>query len=249
MEPTIQTKACGPFGGQIKANYPYNCWWVAALAEEVGDKPMGCWILDKPIVLYRKADRRIVALDNRCVHRWAPLSAGWVEGDNIVCGYHGFQYGESGACVKIPSQTAISDKVRVRSYPIREEGPLVWIWMGDAERAASAEAPPNFPWLTDPAGTGVHGSTPLEANYMMLKESVLDLTHFGFVHRNSIKGTDWDKPPKVEATATTVTYSNEFPDNKLSFIYGLPTGIGTDKPVYRKNWGSLFDSGGKCWRR
>jgi Rieske [2Fe-2S] domain len=69
VEPTVQAKGGGPFNGAIKANYPRNCWWVAALAEEVTDKPFGCWILDKPVVLYRKTDRRIVALDNRCVHR------------------------------------------------------------------------------------------------------------------------------------------------------------------------------------
>ena len=240
MESTVQFKNNGPFGGEVKPNYPRNCWWVAALSEEVTDKPLGCWILDMPVVLYRKRDGSVVGLDDRCVHRWAPLSAGWVEGDNIVCGYHGFQYCETGACVKIPTQKAVPAKARVRAYPILEQSPFIWIWMGDPDRLATSDPPPQFPWASDPSCTTVHGSTPLEANYMMLKENVLDLTHFGFVHRNSIKVTDWDKPPKVEVTQTTVTYINEFPDNPLSFIYGVPTGIGMEKPVYRKNWGSFL---------
>lgn len=240
MESTVNFSKNGPFGGPVKPNYPRNCWWLAALSEEVTDKPYGCWILDMPVVLYRKTDGTVVALDNRCVHRWAPLSAGWVEGDRIVCGYHGFQYAPDGACVKIPSQGAVPSKARVRAYRLTEQRPFIWIWMGDADRAATAEPPPSFPWASDPECTTIHGYTPLAANYMMLKENVLDLTHFGYVHRNSIQVTDWDKPPRVEATDKTVTFINEFPDSKLSFIYGVPTGIGMEKSVYRKNWGTFL---------
>src|SRR5690606_39678277 len=57
------------------ANYPRNLWWFAARSDEVGpDKPLGLWLLDEPVVLYRKSDGAVVALDNRCPHRWAPLS-------------------------------------------------------------------------------------------------------------------------------------------------------------------------------
>ena len=86
------------------------------------------WILDYPVVLYRKEDGGIVALDDRCPHRWAPLSKGWLEGDTIVCGYHGFRYGPTGRCVRVPTQSSVPAKALVRSYPILERGPLVWIW-------------------------------------------------------------------------------------------------------------------------
>ena len=98
----MNTHKAGPYGGPIAQNYPRDQWWVAATADEVTRTPLQRWILDYPVVLYRKEDGGIVALDDRCPHRWAPLSKGWLEGDNIVCGYHGFRYGPTGAVSEFP---------------------------------------------------------------------------------------------------------------------------------------------------
>ena len=73
-------------------NYPYNCWWVAALSSEVGRDLLGRWLLDTPVLLYRTEDGRAVAVENRCPHRAAPLSLGCLKGDNVQCGYHGFTF-------------------------------------------------------------------------------------------------------------------------------------------------------------
>lgn len=64
-------------------NYPKNCWWVAATSEEVDRKPLGRWLLNQPVVFYRKRDGQVVALEDRCPHRWAPLSAGKVVEDSL----------------------------------------------------------------------------------------------------------------------------------------------------------------------
>jgi phenylpropionate dioxygenase-like ring-hydroxylating dioxygenase large terminal subunit len=242
-QPDYSVRQPGPFGGPIQPNYPKNCWWVAARSSELADKPYACQLLDTPIVLYRRSsDRRVVALHDRCAHRWAPLSTGWLEGDRIVCGYHGFEYDDSGKCVRIPTQDAIPAKACVRSYPVLERHGLAWIWMGDPERAKHTEPASELEVLSDPEQTIVTGETPLAANYMMLKENVLDLTHFGYVHRNSIKVTDWTRPPRVEVGETSVTYIQEFPSAPLSFIYGIPTGIGMERAVYRKSWGRFVSA-------
>jgi phenylpropionate dioxygenase-like ring-hydroxylating dioxygenase large terminal subunit len=54
-------------------NYPRNCWWVAATGAEVGEAPLGRWLLDTPVVLFR-SHGVASALADRCIHRWAPLS-------------------------------------------------------------------------------------------------------------------------------------------------------------------------------
>jgi vanillate O-demethylase monooxygenase subunit len=82
--------------------YLNNSWYVGAWSSEVNRKPFQRFMLDKPLVFYRKENGEPVALDDRCCHRFAPLSAGWLDGDNIVCGYHGFTYAPSGTCVSIP---------------------------------------------------------------------------------------------------------------------------------------------------
>ena len=199
-------------------------------------------MLDTPVVLYRRSsDGQIVALHDRCAHRWAPLSAGWVEGDRIVCGYHGFEYESGGKCIRIPTQDSVPAKACVRAYPVIERYGMVWVWLGDAALADASEPPADLGFITDPSWTVVTGEMPLHANYMMLKENVLDLTHFGYVHRNTIKVMDWDRPPQVEVDETTVTFIQEFPSSPLVFVYAMPTGIGMERPVYRKNWGRYLN--------
>lgn len=242
QEPTgYSTRRPGPFGGPVQPNYPRNCWWPAARINDITDVPYGCQMLDTPVVLYRRtSDQIVVALHDRCAHRWAPLSAGSVKGDRIVCGYHGFEYEASGKCVRIPSQDSVPSKACVRPYPVIERYGMIWVWLGDPLRAESTELPSELAFIDNADWTVVTGETPLEANYMMLKENVLDLTHFAYVHPTTIQVMDWDRPPKVEIGETTVTYVQEFPSSPLVFIYGVPTGIGMERPVYRKNWGRFI---------
>ena len=59
-----------------------NAWYVAGWGHEItGDKPMARTLLNEPVVMYRKQDGGIVALEDRCCHRLAPLSIGRIEGD------------------------------------------------------------------------------------------------------------------------------------------------------------------------
>ncbi len=56
-------------------NYPLGAWWVAATAAEIGDAPVQRWLLGLPVVLYRGADGRVVALDDRCPPPLGPAVA------------------------------------------------------------------------------------------------------------------------------------------------------------------------------
>ncbi|MEU1166027.1 Rieske 2Fe-2S domain-containing protein, partial [Streptomyces sp. NPDC005921] len=85
-----------------------NQWYVAAYSEEVGRELLGRTILGEPLVFYRaEEDGAPVALSDRCVHRRYPLSESGLDGDRIVCGYHGFTYDRTGACVYVPGQKRI----------------------------------------------------------------------------------------------------------------------------------------------
>ncbi len=57
-------------------NYPFNCWWVAAISDEVSRDMLGRWLLDTPVLPYSREDGTAVALENRCPHRGAPLTLG-----------------------------------------------------------------------------------------------------------------------------------------------------------------------------
>ena len=84
-----------------------NAWYVAALAAEVNRTPLARRLLDVPVVLFRKLDGTAVALEDRCAHRSFPLSRSALEGDTVVCGYHGARYDCEGRCVQVPSQAMV----------------------------------------------------------------------------------------------------------------------------------------------
>ena len=66
---------------------------------------------------------------------------GKIAEDTLQCPYHGFRYGITGRCVRVPSQTAIIPELAVRSYPIVEKGGFIWLWPGAAEFARSRSRP------------------------------------------------------------------------------------------------------------
>jgi phenylpropionate dioxygenase-like ring-hydroxylating dioxygenase large terminal subunit len=85
-------------------DYLRNVWYMAGWADEiVGEAMLSRRLLGRPVLLFRRAaDGLVTALDDRCPHRFAPLSRGTRTGDQIICGYHGLQFDASGACVRNP---------------------------------------------------------------------------------------------------------------------------------------------------
>lgn len=220
-------------------NHPYRCWWVAALSQEVVRELLGRWLLDTPVLLYRREDGTVAALENRCPHRAAPLSAGRLQGDEVICGYHGFQFNARGICIRVPSQAHVPD-ARVRAFPVVESPPFVWVFLGNPDHLAGVPAPYSLEWASDPSFTVVSGRMDIAANCMLLKENVMDLTHFGYVHANSFGITDWTSPPRVEVEGDVVTYVQEFRDSPLAPVYAGATGVEVGKPFNRDNRGSFI---------
>ena len=81
-----------------------NAWYVVAWSEEVTNKPLGRSVLGRSVVMFRSPEGQAVVMDNRCAHRGFPLSEGRTTERGIQCGYHGFEYDQTGACVHVPGQ-------------------------------------------------------------------------------------------------------------------------------------------------
>ena len=88
----------------ISGTYLRNAWYVAAWSDDlVEGQLLARTILKEPIVLFRKSDGNVAALQDRCPHRFAPLHMGKVvDGDRVQCPYHGLEFNASGACVLNP---------------------------------------------------------------------------------------------------------------------------------------------------
>jgi len=166
-----------------------NCWYVAAWDIEVpAEGFLNRTLLNEPVLLYRDTQGRAVALENRCCHRGAPLHLGRKEGDCVRCLYHGLKFDPSGACVEIPGQERIPDKVRVRHYTVVERDRLVWIWMGEPERADPAQIV-DYHWHDHPEWRMKPGYIHYQAGYEWVVDNLLDFTHLAWVHPNTL-GTD-----------------------------------------------------------
>ncbi|NMN93776.1 Rieske 2Fe-2S domain-containing protein [Antrihabitans stalactiti] len=192
----------------MRANYPFNCWYVAATSDEVSDGLFTRRLLGKHVLLYRRASGELVAMEDRCVHRPHPLSTGRRDGDRVSCGYHGFTYDPDGTLVVVPSQENVPPGARVRTYPVREQAPFIWVWLGEPG-AADLRQPPKLPWLgTGDWASSIHKAE-IKANYLLLHEHYLDLTNVFHMHPEAVP-PDLHRLPaldEVEVSERSVSYS------------------------------------------
>ncbi len=166
----------------------YDHWYVAGLTEEFDRKPKAKTLLERSIVFYRTEAGELVALQNRCLHRSFPLAEGFLEGDELVCGYHGVRYDASGQVLRVPCQSRFQNR-SLKKYEVRENGPFVFIWMGDGEPDESRY--PDLPFLSDTDNYRTFlDATDMQGSYLFMQENLNDLTHFAYLHRNSFNVDD-----------------------------------------------------------
>jgi vanillate O-demethylase monooxygenase subunit len=180
---------------QADSHTPFirNAWYVIAQSGEVTRTPIARTALGTSIVLFRTQGGAVVALANRCCHRSFPLVHGTVDGDTIVCGYHGLRYDTTGKCIEIPMQKSVPASLRVRAFRTAEKGPFVWIWMGDEN--AAADGPPHQEWLDHPEWAVRVGYLYVKGSYVHLHENLLDLSHLSFLHARTFGTPEYARTP------------------------------------------------------
>lgn len=170
----------------MSTDYVLDLWYMAAWQEEVDNADtLARTFLDRQWLMFRKSDGTYAMVRDRCPHRFAPLSRGKRVGDRIVCGYHGLQFDASGTCVHNPFSDLIPPNAVVESWPIVARHGILWFWPGDAD-AADASTIPDFAFLDDPQPM-VRNHTIMDANYEILTDNLLDLSHIEFVHEHSFQ--------------------------------------------------------------
>lgn len=166
-------------------SFPLNAWYAAAWRHEVGRHAiLGRTVCGQRMALWRTTGGAAVALADACWHRLLPLSLGRLDGDNLVCRYHGLAFDSAGRCTRMPCQDKLNPNARVRAYPVVEKHRLVWVWPGDA--AADPALVPDLHWNDDPAWEGDGDTLFLECDYRLVIDNLMDLTHETYVHATSI---------------------------------------------------------------
>ena len=181
-------------------NYVRNTWYVAAWSSDIAaEAPHGLTILGQPIVIWRDGSGAVHALEDRCVHRLAPLSLGRCEGANLRCMYHGFLFGPEGNVVSIPGQQDVPAIARVKSYPVIEQDSWIWVWMG-TEDLADPRLIPRVKSLEEEDWLPGFGVLDYDAEASLINDNLTDLSHLPFVHGQSFAATD-----EFAASLPTVT--------------------------------------------
>ncbi len=163
-----------------------NAWYVAGWSSDFGESLVPLTMLNQNLVMFRAADGRIAALEDRCPHRQLPLSRGKRIGDTIQCGYHGMTFDTGGKCVRVPGQDNLPGSAYVDAFPVHEAHGIVWVWMGDP---ALAEVDKIFHLdeLGHPDWHLHHGDKlHIRAHYLNVAENLVDPAHVSFVHPTTL---------------------------------------------------------------
>lgn len=173
--------------------WPVNAWYVACTPDELTDKPLARTICGEPLVFYRSGDGRVVALEDFCPHRGAPLSLGFVRDGNLVCGYHGLEIGCTGHALAMPGQR-VEGFPPARAFAVIERYGFVWVWPGDQAKADPAELH-HLPWAESEGWAYGGGLFHIECDYRLMIDNLMDLTHETYVHASSIGQKEIDEAP------------------------------------------------------
>lgn len=182
--------------------YLRNSWYLAGFADEVqADQPLlARRLLDEPVVFFRDSAGRLHALQDRCPHRFAPLSMGQVQGDSVACPYHGLTFDGRGACTFNPhGDGTVPKAARVQHYAVQERDGLIWWWAGAPDRADATLIPDCSFLAHAPEHATIRGYLPTQCDYQLLCDNILDLTHADYLHAGSLgSGAITRVRPQVE---------------------------------------------------
>lgn len=229
-------------------------WYVAGWAEEIADgKPLARTLLETPVVLFRDVNGRSAALEDRCPHRFAPLSRGKVSEHGLQCPYHGLQFDGRGACTHNPFGSQPPPRARVQAFAVQERYGMLWIWMGDID-SADPGLLPHYAVLEDANWHAIRGYLLAPGNYLLGIDNLMDLTHAEFLHDASL-GSPALKTAHYEVfvEGPRTVHSNRWFDAgplPTAMEHAFPTG---GKPVTHWNnmrWdapSSLMLHNGACW--
>jgi phenylpropionate dioxygenase-like ring-hydroxylating dioxygenase large terminal subunit len=182
-------------------------WYPVMPLAKLAGGPQPFTLLGEAIVVWLRSDGTPAAVRDRCCHRTAKLSKGCVAGDNIQCGYHGWEYDASGACVKIPQapESAIPSGARVPAY--RAQGRYGYAWVALDEPLADIFPIPEH---NDAAYRCVQQfDEQWKTSPLRLMENSFDAAHFAFVHRGTFGQFNKQKPEFFALTETDYGFEAE----------------------------------------
>lgn len=162
-----------------------HSWFPVARSQDLGS-PRPATLLGEELAVFRTASGTAAVTSARCAHRGGDLAAGWVDGEAIVCPYHGWQWrAADGRCQRIPAlgeRDGIPSKASVSAYPTEERWGLVWTCIDEPLSGL-----PHLPELDSLELTfACSEEIAQRCGIAAATENFRDVAHFPFVHRGSM---------------------------------------------------------------
>jgi len=207
-----------PMGRLLRENY----WlpFCRPQALNIGDAPTRVRLVGTDYVAFRAENGEIGFFDEGCPHRGVSLALARVEGCALRCIFHGWKIDVTGRVLEIPCEgedsEVVAARIKVKRYPIVENGGLVWVFLGHG----TAPAFPHLPFCNLPAENLWLTRTVVPTNWLQGLEAALDSSHVGFLHQSWL-------PPQNGAIAVSPKYQVENTPYGMQAAAIRPLGDGT----------------------
>ncbi len=166
-------------------------WTPACMSEEIaepGGAPRRVRLFGEDLVAFRGLDGRAAMVGERCPHRLASLAYARVEESSLVCLYHGWKISGEGRVLETPSEPVEStrkERIRHISYPVHDDGSMIWIYLGPRDAVPEFPLPP---WLATPGNSIAIAKIHEAANWAQGLEGTIDSSHSSTLHSSNIRG-------------------------------------------------------------
>ncbi len=166
--------------------YPIGWFRVGGSADLAPGEVKPLRYFGRDLVLFRGKSGEIRVLDATCPHLGAHLGiGGTVDGDCVVCPFHGWRYNGEGRCVHAPL-AARTPVASTRSWPVRELMGQIMIWHHPDRTAPTWELPAMVEhghpeWR--PFEAAQHWV--LHTHCQELPENAMDIAHFPWIHHQN----------------------------------------------------------------
>lgn len=172
----------------VGTGFTENMWYFAVAGDKLKrGQIFGKTMLGKMVLVGRRNDGQVFAVEDICPHQAVPLSAGRFDGNELECTFHGWRFDTEGACTAIPSlvegQCMNFCSIKTKTFPCREEQGNVWVYFGN-----QPNSPPPVPrafGVEDLSGFEKTTTTLILPNHIDYNVvALIDTAHVPFVHKS-----------------------------------------------------------------
>ncbi|MCA9771819.1 MAG: aromatic ring-hydroxylating dioxygenase subunit alpha [Myxococcales bacterium] len=200
--------------------YPFgfpNSWYPVLYADELAPGELKTvHYFGQDLVVFRGASGRATCVDAYCPHIGAHFGhGGRVEGDNLRCPFHGWQFDHTGKCVSIPYTDKIPPKAVAECWPTVERNGMIYVWYHAEKQPPFFEVPVIAQWgMEDWTRSYVKYGWKVRVHPQDIMENAIDWPHFTSVHKMDIPedhGEKFDGPMfhwMIETNKTVQTMEN-----------------------------------------